>query len=397
MKKIIALAIFFGLLTGLGLFFNHYLTIRVVDLMVAPREEIKLVANLTVEFDSEATVGDFFDDFGGQWFDDYVIDTTILGPQTVVFSYRNQKNHLRHASFTINVVDTVAPTVMYQRYVMLTGENDDIIGKIPCGDNADPHPTCSLSGEYDPDVAGSYQLTITTQDDSGNVGNYPLELVIYEEYPVNSNPPLTFDEMLVALPQGATLGIDVSKWQGEIDWPAVKTAGVDFVIIRLGSQSAFDAESTVDPYFLENFSGAQAAGLRVGVYFYSLAQTTAAALAQAELVLAQLDGKNIDLPVVFDWEAWTYFNDLDLSYYQLNQIADTFLQTVTAAGYQGMLYSAKAPLETNFWWNQNHYPLWLAHYVGSSDYQGEYQLWQFSATGEIVGIDNEVDLNLAWI
>ena len=397
MKKVIILAIFFGLLVSGYLFYFYYQSTKVTNLMSESVPEIRLNDSLNVEFADQAQVGDFFAQFGGTSFDNQTIDTTILGEQTVIFSYRNQKNRLRHASFVINVIDTQAPTIMYDRYIMLAGENDDIISKIPCGDNADPQPVCTLSGDYDPDQAGIYQLEVTTQDASNNIGHFPLELEIYEQYPKNEHPPLTFEEMLEQKPIAATLGIDVSKWQADIDWQTVKDAGVDFVMIRLGSQSAFDAQATLDPYFLTNLEGARAAGLRIGVYFYSLAQTKAEAATQADFVLAQFKQQSLDLPIVFDWEAWKYFNNLNLNYYQLNQLADIFLEKITAAGYAGMLYSAKAPLEKSFWQNKNNYPVWLANYVDQSLYASEYQMWQFSSTGEVPGIDNEVDLNLSWI
>ena len=392
MKKTIFIAIFLGLLASGGFFYRWWQTTKVIDLRFTTVPEIQLVDNLTVEFANDANLSDFFASFTGQTFTDIPIDTGAIGEQVVTFAYRDQKNRLRHASFVLTVIDTVAPTALYSKYTMMVGENDDLIAQIPCGDNEDPHPVCELAGDYDPDVADTYELSIVTRDRSNNVGHQPLTLQIVEEYEESANPPLTFAQARAQY-ASSSIGIDVSRWQTEIDWQAVKDSGVDFAIIRLGSQTKFDAEPTIDPYFAQNLAGARAVALPVGVYFYSLAKTSAQARAQADWVIQQLAGTQLDLPVVFDWEAWTYWNELDLSYYSLNQLATEFLQTVTAAGYQGMLYGSKLPLQ-RIWWNKNNYPVWLAHYVTATDYDGAYDIWQFSATGEISGIDGDVDLNL---
>ncbi len=399
MKRTMVLAVVLGLLVTIGLMswwlYQRWQTTKVVDLRMGTVSEIRLEDELTVEFASEnVKISDFLAEFTGQSLEDKQIETGSLGEQTVTFAYQDAKNRLCHASFVITVIDTVAPTILYDKYTMMVGENDDLIAKIPCGDNADPRPKCELIGDYDPDEAGVYELTVRTKDESGNVGDNPLTLVVVEEYEVSETPPLTLTKMKEQKP-GAKIGIDVSRWQEEIDWQAVKADGVEFAILRLGSQKKFDGEPTIDPYFEKNLIGAQAAGLEVGVYFYSLAQTVEEARAQAALVVETLRGQKIELPVVFDWEAWTYWNDLDLSYYTVNQVAEEFLTTVKTSGYQGMLYGSKLPLK-KVWWNRHNYPVWLAHYVTETDYDGVYQIWQFSATGEVEGVKGNVDLNV-WI
>lgn len=108
--------------------------------------------------------------------------------------------------------------------------------------------------------------------------------------------------------ENTKIGIDVSKWQQEINWEEVKNAGVEFVIIRMGYQTKYDGECTIDPYFISNIEGAKSVGLPVGIYFYSYAKNVEQARNQAEWLKEILKDYKIDLPVAFDWESWSSFN-----------------------------------------------------------------------------------------
>ena len=140
MKKTIFIAIFLGLLVSGGFFYRWWQTTKVTDLRFTTVPEIQLVDNLTVEFANDANLSDFFASFTGQTFTEIPIDTGAIGEQVVTFAYRDQKNRLRHASFVLTVIDTVAPTALYSKYTMMVGENDDLIAQIPCGDNKDHIP-----------------------------------------------------------------------------------------------------------------------------------------------------------------------------------------------------------------------------------------------------------------
>lgn len=318
----------------------------------------------------------------------------------VVGFFAWQKNQLNFTDLLVEVEedfdlkkDTIAPTVLYSKYTMKVGENEDLLAKIPCGDDDDPRPKCTLEGNYDPNLAGTYPLVIVATDKSGNQSRNDLTLVVVDEYESTNEPLLTLTEaQALYQTQGAKIGIDVSRWQEDIDWQAVKAAGIDFALIRIGSQASFSAEPKIDPYFTQNITSAKEAGLQVGVYFYSLAQTTAETTVQANFVLEQLKDYQLDLPVVFDWESWNYFNQLSLSYNQLNHLAENFLSRVTKAGYQGMLYGSPLPLKKV--WTITNYPIWLAHYLRQTTYDGDYQIWQFSSVGEVDGIEGKVDLNV---
>ena len=194
-------------------------------------------------------------------------------------------------------------------------------------------------------------------------------------------------------------GIDVSDWQGDIDWKKVKSAGCEFVFIRIGVQNGFGGESKTDTYFVDNYKGAKAAGLKVGVYFYTYATDKKEAKEQAKFVLDTLSENSckLDLPIAYDWESWNKLGGLEMSINDLNACAEAFLSTVEKAGYNGMLYSSKYYLEKTLWrLDMTKYPVWLAHYVSQTSYAGSYSVWQCSCTGKIPGIKGDVDINVMY-
>ena len=191
------------------------------------------------------------------------------------------------------------------------------------------------------------------------------------------------------------VGIDVSKWQGKIDFNKVKESGVEFVYIRVGRGNGIGKEYVLDDRFKEYIKGFNKAKIPVGIYFYSNANSKEDAKKEAKWVLSKIKKYQVDLEIVFDWENWNYFQEYDLSFYSLTEIAKTFIKTVEKEGYQGMLYSSKNYLE-NIW-----FPLksniWLAHYTKKTDYEGSYKVWQICNDGKVDGInDNLVDIDIRY-
>ena len=191
------------------------------------------------------------------------------------------------------------------------------------------------------------------------------------------------------------IGIDVSKWQGDIDFEKVKDAGSTFVIMRIGVQKYSGGELNIDEYYKENIKKAKSAGLKVGVYLYSIATNVDEAISHANWVINALDGVSLDLPVVFDWESWSDWNSYKISFYDINNIANTFIKTVENSGYQGMLYSSKFYLE-KIWTNKYNFPVWLAHYIEQTNYEGDYIIWQMCNNGRINGIYGDVDIDIMY-
>jgi len=190
-------------------------------------------------------------------------------------------------------------------------------------------------------------------------------------------------------------GIDVSSWQGDIDWEEVKEENLDFVIIRCGYRNLSNSEIHEDKNFKYNISEANRLGIPVGVYFYSTAISEKEALEEASYVLNLIKDYDIIYPVVYDFELYNSKRTEGISIAKINDNALTFLDYIDAHGYQAMLYSNKRYLE-DIWITEDlgYYKLWYAYY---SDLEEEvnYDMIQYSDTGSIKGISTKVDLNRA--
>lgn len=316
---------------------------------------------------------------------------------------------------TTTAVSTTAPQIVTPTYptgpIFVTASTVTVkVGseKIPepmiCIDDKDRNIVSTVEGNYDLNTVGTYSLTRVATDSDGNTTRFPFTLKVVTEVPdTSSTTPaakLNFSDAVSKYKNSNTaIGIDVSKWQGEIDWKKVKNAGCEFVFIRIGVQNGFGGESKEDTYFTDNFKGAKAAGLKVGVYYYTYATDEKEAKEQAKFVLKTLSDNSFkpDLPIVYDWESWNKLGGLGMSINDLNNCAKSFLDTVEKAGYDGMLYSSKYYLEKTLWrLDTTKYPVWLAHYVSQTSYAGPYSVWQCSCTGKIPGINGDVDINVMY-
>lgn len=195
-------------------------------------------------------------------------------------------------------------------------------------------------------------------------------------------------------------GVDVSEYQGVIDWQTVANSGIEFAMIRVGYRGY--GESGIikeDLYFHQNIQGALAAGLDVGVYFFSQATTSEEAIEEAQFVLNSIDGYDITYPVTFDWEfisGRTARTD-GISGKTITLMANHFGDTITAAGYNPAIYfnmdMGYLHLELE---DLTDYPFWLAAYRATPDFFYHYDLWQYTDIGKVDGIEGDVDLNLAF-
>ncbi|MBR4084561.1 MAG: hypothetical protein IKK33_09820 [Lachnospiraceae bacterium] len=194
-----------------------------------------------------------------------------------------------------------------------------------------------------------------------------------------------------------TMGIDVSKWNGNIDWNAVKNSGVSYVIIRCGYRGSSQGALIVDSKFKENIKGANAAGLKVGVYFFTQAIDKNEALEEASMVLELIKDYKISYPVFLDVEPSGGRADaLDKS--TRTEICKTFCETIKQYGYTPGIYANKNWLEGKLDMNiLGVYKVWLAQYASEPTYQGRYDLWQYKDTGKVNGISGMVDLNSSYL
>ena len=197
-------------------------------------------------------------------------------------------------------------------------------------------------------------------------------------------------------------GIDVSKFQGDINWSKVAKDGVKQVIIRAGFRAYATGEVVEDPKFRTNLEGATAAGLDVGLYFFTQALNTKEAVEEADFVLSKLAGYPLTLPIYIDIENVDYdtgrLDSAGLNNAQRTAICKAFCDTIEAGGYRAGVYANKYWLTTqlNAGELEDRYAIWLAHYTDKTDYTGEYQTWQYSCKGTVSGIDYAVDRDVCY-
>ena len=197
-------------------------------------------------------------------------------------------------------------------------------------------------------------------------------------------------------PSGSTkLGIDVSKWNGEIDWAKVKAAGVEFAIIRAGYRGSKTGSLVEDPCFKANIKGAIANGIPVGVYFFTQAVNEVEAVEEASAVLELVREYDLELPVFIDTEGAGgngRADNLDVETRTL--VCEAFCRTIDNAGYEAGVYASH-------WWYLNmvqvdrleQYFIWMAEYKSETKYPRVYGMWQYTSKGRIDGIEGNVDLN----
>lgn len=190
----------------------------------------------------------------------------------------------------------------------------------------------------------------------------------------------------------AVKGIDVSKWQGEVNFDKVKADGYEFVIINAGYGRYI---SQKDKFFEDNYKKARAAGLGVGAYWYSYATTAAEAKQEAKVFLQAVQGKTFDYPLCYDIEDST---QTGLSNAVIGDMINAFCGYLEGQGYYASLYSyanflnTKVPAEC-----KKKYDIWVAAYdVSKPSYSGEYGMWQYTSTGKVSGVSGNCDCDYSY-
>ncbi len=202
-------------------------------------------------------------------------------------------------------------------------------------------------------------------------------------------------------------GIDAARYQGEVDWEAVKAGGVSFVFLRLGYRGYTSGALNTDDNFEVNYEGAMAAGLDVGVYFFSQAVNEGEAMEEAQYVLTELQGRELALPVVMDFELASDASggflgrlyEAGLSGERHAAICLAFCREVEAGGYTAAVYAGQSMLRDSVGdaLAEAGYSVWLAHWTVQTRYNGAYEYWQYSGSGKIAGIDTDVDLDMRYV
>jgi len=194
-----------------------------------------------------------------------------------------------------------------------------------------------------------------------------------------------------------SLGIDVSTWQGKIDWSKVKKSGISFAMIRAGFRGTVSGKISKDNWFDRNIKGAIANNVNVGVYFFSMAKDKTEALEEAKWLVEQIKDYDISYPVAVDIEIFNQDRLEGVSYAQMTENALAFCNYVRSKGYTPMIYSYANALtkyfETARFGNER---IWLAQYNDEVTYKGKYHMWQYTSSGSVPGISGRVDMNVAY-
>ena len=328
-----------------------------------------------------------------------LLDTSELGEKEsfIEFVVDNNK-YIYH--FKYNVKDLSKPKILSSgdRYIKVNSE-DSLCNYIMYGDNYSKEPSCKVEGTYNLNEIGDYDIKYIITDEAGNLDTFETVLHVKKELVENksSSKNTYFSNIYRKFKNKNTMiGIDVSEWQGDIDFEKVKSSGAEFVIIRIGFEHSDSKKISIDKKYEEYINKATSAGLKVGVYFYSTADTTEEINKTTDWIIKTLNNRKLDLPIAFDWEKFDKWNSLKLSFHDVNELQDTFINNIENNGYEGILYSSKFYLE-NIWDIKKDKPVWLAHYANSTNYEGNYSIWQLCNDGVISGINGNVDIDIIYI
>ena len=198
---------------------------------------------------------------------------------------------------------------------------------------------------------------------------------------------------LVCSAANTMMGIDVSHHQQDIDWQQVAQAGVEFVMVRLGYRGLNGQGMYEDRYVQQNLTGAREAGILVGAYFYSQAITPEEAEEEARYALEILGDFQLDLPLVYDWEQ--EYRTENMATKEVTACSAAFCHIIEEAGIQPMIYfnsyQAVNLMELDY---LTEYPWWLAMYDTEAEFPCRFDIWQYSSTGSVPGIEGNVDLDI---
>jgi len=365
-----------------------------------PPADLVLLCQDTVEACADITLDEFITDRNVELKDgSQLLDTSEIGTFDVEVPYLYNGAEFSH-TLQYRVADTTEPHIFNygEDSWHKAGTDFDLNDYVGFGDNYDRHPVLTYEGEVDPNTVGAYPLAATVTDSSGNSVSWNITVNVTENIPkpADTIPRVDYSDFISRYQgENVRFGIDVSAWQADIDYNAVRDAGCSFVIIRAGT---YYNKIKPDDYFAQNLKNAAAAGLDVGVYIYTTDRSEEDAREHARWIAEQLDGQKLDLPIVFDWESFSGFQQYGISIRDLNDVYAAFADEVSELGYTPMLYGSKNVLET-IWSEKSKQlaPVWLAHYTNQTSYTGEYAIWQASAYGRIPGIEGDVDMDIQYL
>ena len=195
------------------------------------------------------------------------------------------------------------------------------------------------------------------------------------------------------------LGVNLTSAQGDVDFSKLKSAGCDYVMIRVGSRGYSSGEIVMDSNYEKYLEGAKKAGLGIGVYFYSQAINKDEIIDEVDALFAAIEKYPIDYPVVFDMESVE--DDMArtdaLSATDRTMLANLFLSEVEDAGYKPMLYGDKEWLMTKLDLDSlSKYDVWLSQEGDAPDYPYQFNMWQYTKAGSVKGVERDVSLSISF-
>ena len=415
MKKIILIILLCIFITGCK-FYDEY---------EMPEEVSIKINDKKFEVYSSHKLEEIIDDTNAEILNsDKSLKTEKTGKNKVTIEYRYKKRDYKY-DVKYEVTDTEKPTLldMPDYFSIDVGEainQDKMCEETEYIDNYDKEVTCNINGDYDINTPGTYYLKYEIKDSSGNIGESDLTLYVnsndedededydyyeedYNDYEYDDDEDeednyyypgyIDFNDVLKAHKNKNTMiGLDISKWQGDVDFNAIKEAGAEFVILRMAVSMGVDDKIGLDGYFEQNLKNAKKAGLKVGVYVYTAASSEKEITSQAKYIKKHLNKVKLDFPVAYDFENWWEIKDLKVSKHDLIHYVDIFSDILAEDGYEVMIYGSKYYLEKV--WGKTKYPTWLAHYVDETGYEGDYIMWQMCSDGRIDGIYGDVDIDI---
>lgn len=357
---------------------------------------------------------------------DLVRDTNVLilnkdeeivndktGNHTVTLDYK-YKGRTYKFDITYELIDNESPLILNASSSKTIIKDQEIN---PCDgtnfiDNYDREPKCRIEGDYDISKVGNYPVQYIFSDESNNETSRNLTIKVVETVNKPTKPttkPTTKPNTEPTEPKyniqeyinkykfdDTMIGIDVSRWQGDIDFNQVRESGVEFVIMRMGLQAGYKKDLEMDLSYEKNIENAKNAGLKIGVYLYSVALNPDKAREHARWVVKNLNGLKLDFPIAYDWENWQYIREYNVSIHDLNVSFEAFADELKKNGYDAMLYSSKYYLNL-IWDNKKNYPVWQAHYASETEMDKNGIVWQFSDKGLVPGISGNVDLDIYYL
>lgn len=398
MKKIIILFIIIIILVLGGIFgYKAYINYKIEHtekIVILHKDKIDVFENIKLK--------DLIKEINGELEENPKIKTTKIGKYKLKFKYYIPEEKITVPyEIEYEVVDSIPPIISMINSKTVTVGTKEIESSLFCGDNYDSTPNCFIEGNYDLNTVGEYKLTYKGIDSSNNEVKKDFTLYVKPKTTSSSNNNTTrsntyFTDIVKNYKtENTKIGLDVSHWQGNINFQKVKDAGVEFVYIRIGRGNGIGKEFVMDSKFKQNIEGFNSVGIPVGLYFYTYAASKQDAIKEAKWIVENIKDYKVDLEIAFDWENWSFYRDFNLSFYELTEVAKAFNKELAKHNYQGMLYSSKNYLE-NMWFEVD-FPVWLAHYTKQTSYQGKYKVWQICDNGVVDGIpDNQVDINIMY-